>query len=107
VSQYFNCMFDKIKQIQQLKEQADQMKQLLAQETVQADAAHGKVSIVMNGNQEIVGLSIDNEMLRPEKKDETEKAIKEAANEAIQKSQRVMAQKIQGLGGLNLPGLGM
>jgi len=46
-------------------------------------------------------------MLAPDKKVETEKAIKEAANEAIKKSQKAMAQKIQSMGGLNIPSLGL
>ena len=100
-------MFEKIKQLKNLRDQAGQMKEALSQETVQADSAHGKISVVMDGNQEILALHIDEELLSPDKKDETEKAIKEAANEAIKKSQKAMAQKIQSMGGLNIPGLGL
>lgn len=100
-------MFEKIKQLKQLRDQAGQMKAALSKETVQADSAHGKISVVMDGNQEILALNIDKEMLAPDKKVETEKAIKEAANEAIKKSQKAMAQKIQSMGGLNIPSLGL
>jgi DNA-binding YbaB/EbfC family protein len=100
-------MFEKIKQLKQLRDQAGQMKAALSQETVQADSAHGKISVVMDGNQEILALNIDEAMFLPEKKEEIEKAVKEAVNEAIKKSQKAMAQKIQSIGGLNIPGLGL
>jgi nucleoid-associated protein EbfC len=100
-------MFNKIKQLKDLRDQANTMKQALAQETVSAEADHGRVSLVMDGNQEVLAVSIAPELLQPEKKEEVEKAVKEAANDAVKKSQRAMAQKIQGMGGLNLPGMGL
>ncbi len=98
-------MFNKIKQFKDLRDQANQMKQMLAQETVNAQAAHGQVNMVMDGNQEVLALEIDPELLHHDKKEELEKAIKEVTNEAIKKAQRVMAQKMQSMGGLNMPGL--
>jgi len=98
-------MFDKLKQIKELRDRAKQMKEILAQETVHADAAHGQVNIVMDGNQEIISLTVEPELLAADKKEELEQGIKEAVNEAIKKSRTVMAQKIQGMDGLNIPGL--
>ena len=51
-------MFNKIKQLKNLRDQASQIKQMLAQETVQAQAAHGQVSMVMDGNQEMLAIDI-------------------------------------------------
>lgn len=98
-------MFDKIKKLKNLRDQAKQVKETLAQETVSADAHHGQVSIVMDGNMEVLSAEINPDLLHPDKKEDLEKAVKEAANEAVKKAQRVMAQKLQGMGGLNLPGL--
>lgn len=100
-------MFDKFKQLKQLRDQATAMKQALAEETVQADTAHGRISVLMDGNQEVLAVTIDPELLASDKKEEVEKSVKEAVNDAVKKSQRAMAQKIQGMGGLNLPGLGL
>lgn len=97
-------MFEKIKQLKELRDQAQAMKKALAEETVQADSAHGRIGIVMDGNQEVMAVSIDPDLLTPEKKEEVEKGVKEAVNDAVKKSQRAMAQKVQSMGGLNMPG---
>ena len=97
-------MFDKIKQLKNLRDQAMQMKSMLAQEVVTASAAGGKVSLTMNGNQEILAIDIDSSLLEPSKKEDLEKAIKEATNEAIKKVQHLAASKLQS-SGFNLPGL--
>jgi DNA-binding YbaB/EbfC family protein len=98
-------MFDKIKELKNLRDQAKQVKETLAQETVQAEAHHGQVSIIMDGNMEVKSTEINSDLLHPDKKEDLEKAIKEATNDAVKKAQRVMAQKMQSMGGLNLPGL--
>jgi len=46
-------MFNKLKQIQDLRHQANQIKNALAQETVEGSGAWGKVKVIMDGNQEI------------------------------------------------------
>ena len=97
-------MFNKIKQLKNLRDQASQMKEMLAQEMINASAASGKVSLVMNGNQEVLAIEISEELLESNKKEELEKALKEAFNEAVKKVQRVIAQKLQS-SGISLPGL--
>lgn len=94
-------MFNKIKQIQELKSQANQIKKALAEETVEGSGGWDKVKIVMDGNQEVKSVSISDDLLG--EKAELETAVAEATNDAIKKAQRVMAQKMQSLGGLNLP----
>jgi DNA-binding YbaB/EbfC family protein len=98
-------MLEKIKQLKQLRDQAQAMKQALAQATVSADAAHGKVSVVMDGNQEVLAVNIDQALLSPDKKEDLEKIIKAATNDAVKKSRALMAQKVQSMGGFNLPNL--
>ena len=100
-------MFEKIKQLKELRDQAQTMKHALAQETVQADSHHGQISVVMDGNQEVLAVNINPEQLDLDKKSDLENGIKDAVNDAVKKSQRAMAQKIQGMGGLNIPGLGL
>lgn len=96
-------MFSKLKEVKDLRQQAKSIQSMLAQETVETSAAWGKVKIKMNGNQEILEVNIDPEMLQSSKKGEVEKAIKEATNEAVKKVQKVMAEKIKAQGGLNIP----
>jgi DNA-binding protein YbaB len=90
-------MFSKLKQLKDLKSQAKVMQDALAQETVTEEK--GGVKISMNGNMEVLSVEISDGL--------TKKAIEEASkscfNESIKKAQRLMAKKLQDMGGI--PGL--
>ena len=94
-------MFNKLKQIKDLRDQAKVLKEALEKESVEGAGGWGKVKIIMNGNQEVVSVTIDPELAASDKKEKLEEATKEAVNDAIKKCQRVMAQKMQSMG--NLP----
>ncbi|NCN07435.1 YbaB/EbfC family nucleoid-associated protein [Candidatus Falkowbacteria bacterium] len=94
-------MFNKLKQIQDLKSQANQIKKALSDESVEGSGAWGKVKITMDGNQEVKKVEIADEFLSDKTK--LESAILEATNDAIKKVQKVMAQKMSQMGGF--PGL--
>ncbi|MBI5037244.1 MAG: YbaB/EbfC family nucleoid-associated protein [Candidatus Kerfeldbacteria bacterium] len=98
-------MFNKIKELKHLRDQAHQIKTMLSQETVHTDAAHGTVQLVMDGNQEVLSIDINPSLLAPTEKEKLETAIREATNDAIKKAQRIMAEKLRGMGGLNMPGM--
>jgi len=99
-------MFEKLKYLKDLRRQTKRIQETLAEETAEGSAAWGKVKIVMNGNQEVLSISIDPELMKPENKDKLESALKEAANEVIKKIQRIMAEKMREMGGLGgFPGL--
>ncbi len=87
-------MFNKLKQIKDLRNQAKAMQDMLSKESVTADK--NGVSVTMNGNMEITAVKlpdgVDNAKL--------ESAIKDATNDAIKKTQKIMAQKMQEMGGL-------
>jgi DNA-binding YbaB/EbfC family protein len=97
-------MFSKLKQFKDLKDQAKQMQNTLAQETSEGSAEWGKVKIQMNGNQEILAVEIDPELLTSENKEKLQNAIKDATNEAVKKIHKIMAEKMQ-QSGFNLPGM--
>jgi DNA-binding YbaB/EbfC family protein len=94
-------MFSKIKQIQELRSQANQIKKALSDETVEGTGGWGKVKITMDGNQEIKKVDISQEIIGDKAK--IEAGVAEATNDAIKKVQRVMAQKMSQMGGF--PGL--
>lgn len=94
-------MFNKLKQIQDLKSQANQIKKALAEETVEGSGSWGKVKITMDGNQEVKKVEIADDLLGDKAK--LESAILEATNDSIKKVQKVMAQKMSQFGGF--PGL--
>lgn len=96
-------MFNKLKQFKDLRNQAKTIQNTLSGEKVEGTAAWGKVKIVMDGNQSVQSVAIDPSLLT--EKTKLEEAVKEAVNDAVKKSQRVMAEKVKGMGGLKMPGL--
>lgn len=98
-------MFNKLKQVKDLRDQAKKLQGALSGESAVGEAAWGKVKITIDGNQNIQSVDIDPEFLSADKKADLEKAIMEASNDAIKKIQKVMAKKIQSMGGLDLPGM--
>lgn len=83
-----------------MRSKAKNLQNLLADEKVEASAAWGKMKMVMNGNQQVESVTIDPELLT--NKEKLESAVKEATNEAIKKTQRVMAEKMRKEGGLDI-----
>lgn len=91
-------MFDKFKQLGELKRLRDQamaLKKALAAEEVVVE--EGEIRVVVSGDQKIKELSINGE---------TSKALIDAINKALKKSQKLAAKKLQQIsGGLGLPGM--
>jgi DNA-binding YbaB/EbfC family protein len=96
-------MFSKIKAVQDLRSQANQIKKALSEETVEGQGGWGKVKIKMDGNQDVKSVEIAEDILGDKSK--LEGAVKDAVNDTVKKVQRVMANKMSQMGGLNLPGM--
>lgn len=90
-------MFNKLKQFKDLRSQAKTMQSALAQETV-SEEKNG-VKLTLNGNMEVISLKLNAEL----NLESQEKAVKDCFNEALKKTQRLMAKKMQEMGGI--PGL--
>jgi len=82
-------MFEKFKMLAQARELQNKMKNLTC------DIESNGLQITINGKQEILNLIIVDESLL-QKKDRLENAIKNAINDAISRSQREIAMKMQG-----------
>jgi DNA-binding YbaB/EbfC family protein len=95
-------VFSKLKQIQDLRKKAKELKDGLEKEEVTSESLAGQIKIVMTGNQEIKQISISETLLSPEKKEILEKGLTEVFERAIKDVQRLMARKIQS-GEINLP----
>lgn len=99
-------MFNKIKAVKDLRTQAKQMQSGLAEIHDEGSAAWGKVKVKIDGNQKVLGVTIEDEMLKDRAK--LEEAVAEAFNDAVKKIQKKMAVKMKEMGGLDaLKGLGM
>ena len=90
-------MFSKLKQFKDLRDQAKKMQNALAQESVTLDK-NGFI-LSMNGNMEVTNLTVNPEL----SKDRQEEILKDLFNDAVKKIQKIMAQKMQEMGGI--PGL--
>jgi len=89
-------MFNKLKQFKDLRDQAKNLQNILAQEKVEVDL--DGIKLVMNGNQEVVSLILPDDI----SKDELENKIPQAFNKAIEKVKRLMVEKMQA-GNITLP----
>jgi len=90
-------MFNKLKQIKNLRDQAKKMQSALSTETVIVE--RGGIKIEMNGNLEVISVKINSD-LAP---NSIEGILADLINEAIKKTQKIMAKKMQEMGGI--PGL--
>lgn len=95
-------MFNKLKQIKDLRSKAKRVQSALKDEFAEGTGAWGKIKVKMNGNQEVLEVSIDPELMKPDEKKKVEDGVKEATNNAIKRIQRVMVEKMQKMGELKL-----
>jgi len=94
-------MFSKLKHIKDLKKQGKMMQDELGTVVQEGSAAWGKVKLTVNGNRDLVGVSIDESMLSDKSK--LEEAIKEAWKDATGiELQMKLAKKMQDMGGLDM-----
>ncbi len=90
-------MFSKLKQFQDLRSQAKTMQNALSQETI-TEEKNG-VKVVLNGNMEVISLTLNETLSKSSQED----ILKNCFNDAIKRAQRLMAKKLQDMGGI--PGM--
>ncbi|MDE0011695.1 MAG: YbaB/EbfC family nucleoid-associated protein [Candidatus Poribacteria bacterium] len=99
-------MNDLMKQAQQMQKRMLEIREELANRTVEATVGGGMVTAVVNGQQEIVSLRIRPEVVDPDDTEMLEDLVVAAINEALQQSQELMSSEMSKLtGGLKIPGL--
>lgn len=96
-------LMGKAKEFQQKMEE---FQNELEKEEVSASAGGGMVSVTMNGKQKMVRIEIDPELLKPEDAKMVEDLILIATNEAQDRVQELVKEKMSSItGGLPIPGL--
>lgn len=99
-------MGNMMKQAQQLQSKMLRMQEELAERTVETSAGGGMVAVVANGRQQIISIRIEKEVVDPEDVDMLQDLILAAINDALSKSQEMVAAEMGKLtGGMNIPGL--
>jgi len=99
-----------MEQVQQMQAQMQQAQEELKNETVQATAGGGMVTVTATGSGEIKEIKIDPKAIDPDDPEMLADLVLAAVNEALRSSRSLMESKLSGLlpggmGGLGIPGL--
>jgi hypothetical protein len=99
-------MGDMMKQAQKLQARMLKIQEELAEKTVESAAGGGMIKVVANGRQQLVSIRIEKEVVNPEDVEMLQDLILAAVNDALTKSQEMVAAEMGKLtGGLSIPGL--
>ena len=95
-----------MKQAQEMQAKMAKMQVELAKMEFEASSGGGMVTVKMNGQQEVLGVTIDAEVFNDGDKEMLEDLVTAAFNEARQKALDATKETMSGLtGGMNIPGL--
>ena len=86
-------MFNKMKQLMDMKKQADRIKKELDSVMVDVKEVDG-IEVQITGSQTFCSVSISEDLLRPENKPRLEKDLMRTLNAAVKKSQDTAARKM-------------
>jgi DNA-binding YbaB/EbfC family protein len=91
---------------ERMQRQMVKIQEELAKETVEASAGGGAVKATMTGQQKLVSVVIDPEVVDAEDVEMLQDLVVAAVNDALVKSQELQAKRLSVLtGGLKIPGL--
>lgn len=92
-----------LNQFQEMQNQMAAQQEALASETLSITAGGGAISVIISGHQRIQSIEIDPDLLDPDEIDMLQDMLVAAVNTAIEQSQAMAAEKLEGLtGGLGL-----
>jgi len=94
------------KMMQQAQQVQERLQKQMAEMRVEATAGGGMVTVVLNGNKQVLSLAIDPEVVSKDDVEMLQDLIVAAINDAQRKVEEALAQQMGGLmGGLKIPGL--
>jgi len=95
-----------MKEAQKMQAKIAKMQEELKEKTVEASSGGGMVKVVCNGQQEIINIEIEPELLEEKDVEMLQDLILAAVNEALRRSREIAEEEMGKItGGLNLPGL--
>lgn len=92
-------MFDKLKQMNDMRKQAKALQDMLAQEEIIGSSRNNYIKIVMDGNQNIKSVSVSEDILN--NRILIEDSIKQVVESLNEKLRQTMMSKMGGMGGLD------
>ncbi len=91
-------------QVAKMQEELERVQEELAQEEIEGSAGGGMVKVVVNGQQEILSITLDPEVVDPEDVEMLQDLIMAAIQDAVSKSKALAEERMEGLtGGMGLP----
>lgn len=95
-----------LKQAQQFQNKMNKLQEELGNKTVEASSGGGMVTVVVTGQQEIVSIKIDPEVIDPEDVEMLQDLVMAAVNDGLNKAKNMANEEMGKLtGGLNLPNI--
>jgi DNA-binding YbaB/EbfC family protein len=93
-------------QFQKMQEEMAQTQEALASETITVTAGGGAIAIVISGHQRVESITINPEVVNADDVEMLQDMLTAAVNQAIEQSQAMAAERMEGLtGGMDLGGL--
>lgn len=86
-------------QMQQMQQEMAEAQEALAEETITVTAGGGAISIEITGHQRIQGIKLNPELLDPEEADLLQDMLVAGINAAIEQSQTMAAERMEGITG--------
>ena len=97
-------IFDNLKQIGQLRQQAAQFEKMLRGKTVESSSPRGEIKLKLNGKMEILSIEISQDILKAENKALIEKLIRSTFATAQKEVEKMIGSEMKAqMGGMNLP----
>ncbi len=97
-------MFDMINKLGDVKKKIDEIKQRLELMTVEGAAGDGAVKVLVTGNRKVKSISIQDELMKPESKEELQDLLEVALNRALENAENVSESEMKAAGKDFLPG---
>ena len=102
-------MFDKVRDLYKLKQQASALQKQLAQTIIEATSQDDMIKVEISADLKIQSIKIDESYLVAERKEQLEFQLKNVLSSGLSQAQQVAANKMKEMGGLDglMGGLGM
>ncbi|MBN1446025.1 MAG: YbaB/EbfC family nucleoid-associated protein [Candidatus Omnitrophica bacterium] len=88
-------IFDNLKQIGQLKQQAAQFEKILRSRTVEVSSPKGEIKLGVNGKMELTSIEINPDVLKPENKNYLEKLFKNTFASAQREIEKIISSEMK------------
>ncbi len=95
-----------VRQAQKMQSRIAKVQEEIGHKTIEASTGGGMVTAVVNGNQELLKIKINPEVVDPQDVEVLEEMVVGAINQAMELASEMMNSEIEKItGGLNIPGL--